>query len=168
MIKSILLTGDMQFAEEELLMEADLIKHADILKAGNHGNSDASKKSFIDLIDPQIVVFTTDKGVLGEDSNTRSLYLSDKADEPYITKDFPVGVEITINNNHITVNSPVLKPNIEDESLEIATIDHKAEIISIKNTSTTAVNLSNCFLVSKRVVKYTIFLIISLLMLTKS
>ena len=42
-----LLAGDMEFPEEESLMAAGLIPHADVLKIGNHGEDDATSEAYM-------------------------------------------------------------------------------------------------------------------------
>ena len=64
---SLLLTGDMEFPEEQSLMDAGLIGAVDVLKVGNHGNPDATLDSFAALTRPSIAVISTDSAV---DTNT--------------------------------------------------------------------------------------------------
>ena len=44
---SMLLAGDMEFPEEDSLLKAGLIPHADVLKVGNHGEDDATSNALI-------------------------------------------------------------------------------------------------------------------------
>lgn len=57
--RTFLFTGDMQFAEEETLLNAGIDVKADVLKVGNHGNKDATSEAFAKAVSPQIAVITT-------------------------------------------------------------------------------------------------------------
>ena len=56
---SMLLTGDMEFPEEQSLMAQGLIASADVLKVGNHGEDDATSDAFARLVNPQVAVIST-------------------------------------------------------------------------------------------------------------
>ena len=56
---SILLTGDMEFPEEESLLNAGLIPHADVIKIGNHGEGDATSEALIDAVTPSLAIIST-------------------------------------------------------------------------------------------------------------
>ncbi|SFU35313.1 Metallo-beta-lactamase superfamily protein [Clostridium sp. DSM 8431] len=96
--KTVLLTGDMQFAEEVSLMDSGVDVKADILKVGNHGNKDATSKEFAEAVDPSIAVITTDRE---EDSGTASKRVRKLFEETnlYITDDYDVGLLVTITKS---------------------------------------------------------------------
>ena len=56
---SILLTGDMEFPEEDDLLAAGLIPHADVIKIGNHGEGDATSERLISAVSPSVAVIST-------------------------------------------------------------------------------------------------------------
>ena len=56
---SILLTGDMEFPEEDSLLGAGLIPRADVIKIANHGEEDATGEELIDAVQPKLAVIST-------------------------------------------------------------------------------------------------------------
>lgn len=60
--KSFLLTGDMLSASESVLLNSEYAAYipSDILKAGHHGNNDASSYKFIEKASPSYAVITSD------------------------------------------------------------------------------------------------------------
>lgn len=56
---TLLLTGDMEFPEEESLLAAGLIPHADVIKIGNHGEGDATSEALIDAVTPSLAIIST-------------------------------------------------------------------------------------------------------------
>ena len=54
-----LLTGDMEFPEEAELLAAGLIPRCDVLKVGNHGESDASSEAFLYTVRPRVAIIST-------------------------------------------------------------------------------------------------------------
>ena len=56
---SILLTGDMEFPEEDSLLKAQAIQQADVLKIGNHGEGDATSIQLITTVQPKLAVIPT-------------------------------------------------------------------------------------------------------------
>lgn len=103
--KKILFTGDMQFAEEQTLLNADIDLAADVLKVGNHGNPDATLDRFAQAVtaghnaaDPAIAVISTDTSVDADSANRRVLEaLGDAA--IFITEDSGTGILVTISAN---------------------------------------------------------------------
>ena len=56
---SILLTGDMEFPEEQSLLNAGAVPRADVLKVGNHGEDDATSPAFVQAVKPSVAVVST-------------------------------------------------------------------------------------------------------------
>lgn len=61
---SFFFTGDMEFPEEEDLLEGGYLKgvNATVLKAGHHGSDTSSSEEFLSQIDPQYVVISCGAG----------------------------------------------------------------------------------------------------------
>jgi len=55
----ILLTGDMEFPEEKSLLKAGVVPAADVLKIGNHGESDATSYELVTTVNPSLAVIST-------------------------------------------------------------------------------------------------------------
>ena len=100
---SILLTGDMEFPEEDSLLKAGLIPHADVLKVGNHGEGDATSNAFVNALQPSLAVISTNTEDEPDTPDPRVLKLLDDNKIPVlITQDANEGVLITLRNGEIT------------------------------------------------------------------
>ena len=103
--RKILLTGDMQFAEEATLLTAGKDVSADILKVGNHGNPDATSDSFAKAVSPSIAVISTDTAEDTDSANERVLNALEGAGF-YITQDARLGILVTVSaGGTITIES---------------------------------------------------------------
>ena len=60
--KKLLLTGDMEVEEENLLMRTGLDLKAEVLKVGHHGSKTASSKEFLKLVKPAMAIIQSGKG----------------------------------------------------------------------------------------------------------
>ncbi len=60
--KKILMTGDMAFEEENLLIKTGLNLNADILKVGHHGSKTSSSREFLNLVKPEIAIIQSENG----------------------------------------------------------------------------------------------------------
>lgn len=99
---SILLTGDMEFPEEQSLLEAGLIPHADVLKVGNHGNGDATSEEFIEAVNPYLAVISTNTEDKPDSPDARVLeLLKSRNAEILITQDAQNGILVQLINGQI-------------------------------------------------------------------
>lgn len=94
--KVFLFTGDMQFAEEQTLLDAGTDVSADVLKVGNHGNPDATSEQFAKAVNPEIAVITTDTSVDTDSANERVKKLFSKV---LLTQDYKFGIKITVDKD---------------------------------------------------------------------
>ena len=100
---SMLLAGDMEFPEEDSLLKAGLIPHADILKVGNHGEDDATSNALIAAIRPSLAVISTNTDDEPDTPSPRVLRLLASWDIPVlVTQDTENGALITISGGRIT------------------------------------------------------------------
>lgn len=100
---SMLLAGDMEFPEEDSLLKAGLIPHADVLKVGNHGENDATSNALIAAIRPSLAVISTNTDDEPDTPSPRVLRLLASWDIPVlVTQDTENGVLITISGGRIT------------------------------------------------------------------
>ncbi|MBQ6289679.1 MAG: MBL fold metallo-hydrolase [Clostridia bacterium] len=99
---SILLTGDMEFPEEDSLLKAGLIPHADVLKIGNHGEEDATSIAFVNAVQPSLAVISTNSEDEPDTPDPRVLQLLRNNHIPVlITQDTERGILITLRNGEI-------------------------------------------------------------------
>ena len=100
---SMRLAGDMEFPEEDSLLKAGLIPHADVLKVGNHGEDDATSNALIAAIRPSLAVISTNTDDEPDTPSPRVLRLLASWDIPVlVTQDMENGVLITISGGRIT------------------------------------------------------------------
>ena len=103
---TMLLAGDMEFPEEQSLMQAGLISHADVLKVGNHGNPDATGNDFLEAVSPKAAVFSTDSNVEPDTPAIRIVtWMKQHGVEIYQTQETENGVLITLQNGEIAAES---------------------------------------------------------------
>lgn len=112
--RSVLFTGDMQFAQERTLMDKTL--KADVLKVGNHGNPDATGEAFAAAVDPKIAVVSTNTLIDTDSANPRVLNALAGAD-CYVTEHFEVGVQLDFSGEEIEVSDPGFRPRAEAAGL---------------------------------------------------
>ena len=100
---TMLLTGDMEFPEEDSLLKAGLIPHADVLKVGNHGEDDATSNALIAAIRPSLAVISTNTDDEPDTPSPRVLKLLASWDIPVlVTQDTENGILVTISGGQIT------------------------------------------------------------------
>lgn len=99
---SILLTGDMEFPEEDSLLTAGLLPHADVLKIGNHGEGDATSDALISAVRPSLAVISTNSDDEPDTPDSRVIKLLAVWNIPVlITQDADLGVLVTLRNGEI-------------------------------------------------------------------
>ena len=99
---SMLLTGDMEFPEEDSLLKAELIPHADVLKVGNHGEDDATSHALINAVRPSLAVISTNSDDEPDTPSPRVLKLLASWDIPVlVTQDAQSGILVTLTNGQI-------------------------------------------------------------------
>ena len=103
---TMLLAGDMEFPEEETLLNAGLISHADVLKVGNHGNPDATSEAFLEAVSPKAAVFSTNTEEEPDTPAVRIMNWLNRHDvAAYQTQETENGVLITLKNGEIAAES---------------------------------------------------------------
>lgn len=101
---SILLTGDMEFPEEESLLKAGLIPRADVIKIGNHGEEDATSEQLIAAVSPRLAIIPTNTEDEPDTPDPRVIQLLQKYNIPIAqTQETESGVLVTFRNGEMTV-----------------------------------------------------------------
>lgn len=99
---TMLLTGDMEFPEEDTLLAAGLIPHADVLKVANHGEGDATGEALVKAVSPSVAVISTNSDDEPDTPAKRVLKLLAKYGAAvYLTQDTENGVLITIKDGTV-------------------------------------------------------------------
>lgn len=104
--KTFLFTGDMQFAEEQTLLEAGADLSADILKVANHGNPDATSNEFAQAVSPEIAVISTNTSV-DTDSANEIVISALRGARVLVTENYECGILLTVNaNGTVDISNP--------------------------------------------------------------
>lgn len=145
--RTLLFTGDMQFAQEETLLNAGADLNADILKVSNHGNPDATSERFAAAVSPQFAVISTDTTV-DEDSANARVKSALRGAIVYITQDYQCGVLVTVQaDGSIEFATPIISK--ANANVAIAGIDKDAQTIRIKNNGA-GIDISGFIIMSQR------------------
>ncbi len=144
--RTLLFTGDMQFAEEQTLIDAGADLKADVLKVGNHGNPDATSDAFGALVRPALAFIPTDTGVDANSANPRVPAALAGA-EVHVTERFDVGALLTVTGGLMSVTNPP-RPRAEAQ-LSIVSVDNVSQLAQIRNDGADA-DVSGFLLFSER------------------
>ena len=99
----ILLTGDMEFPEEDSLLKAGQIPQVDVIKIGNHGEGDATSAQLLTTVQPKLAVISTNTDDEPDTPDPRVLKLLNDQNIPYfLTQDAETGVLITLANGELS------------------------------------------------------------------
>lgn len=99
---SMLLTGDMEFPEEDSLLKAGVIPQVDVLKIGNHGEGDATSTQLVIAASPKLAVISTNSDEEPDTPDPRVLRLLKQQNVPVVfTQDSANGVLVTLRNGEI-------------------------------------------------------------------
>ena len=99
---TMLLTGDMEFPEENTLLSAGLIPEVDVLKVANHGEEDATGADLIRACRPKAAVISTNTQDEPDTPHRRVLRLLAQWNVAvYQTQDASNGVLLTLENGEI-------------------------------------------------------------------
>ena len=147
--RSFLFTGDMEKAEEELLLASGADISCDVLKVPNHGNNDATGEAFADKASPLIAVISTDTSVDGNSANRRVMARLGMA-EVYVTQKYELGVLLTVSpRGEIALSFPE-RPEKSGASLEITEASKAQQTFTVKNNGSESVDLSGWFVYSSK------------------
>ena len=99
---SMLLTGDMEFPEENVLLAAGLIPKADVLKIANHGESDATSGALVAAVQPKLAVISTNSDDEPDTPSPRVLMTLKSCNVPVLnTEDSQEGILVTLRNGEL-------------------------------------------------------------------
>ena len=146
--KTFLFAGDMQFAEEQAIIDSGASLKSDVLKVGNHGNPDATSDNFGALVFPAFAVISTDTSVDADSANPR-VYAALPNATIEVTQDFPLGVLLTLDSSGaITLHNPAR--DSAASSVIVQAFDVAAQTITLANTGSEKADLSGMILFSAR------------------
>ncbi|MBQ8556575.1 MAG: MBL fold metallo-hydrolase [Clostridia bacterium] len=147
-----LLTGDMEFPEEEELLKAGMIPPCQVLKVGNHGESDATSEALVRVVQPEIAVISTNSTEEPDTPANRVVKLLMGAGAQIAqTQHAQAGVLVTLENGKASAQLMGYGEfPAQMTGIVLTGRDAKADHIRIRNDSVQAVDLSGCYLRSDR------------------
>lgn len=148
---SILLAGDMEFPEEQTLLDAGILSPVTVLKVGNHGESDATGEALIQRIQPQLAVISTNTEEEKDTPAKRVLKLLKSIGATVgVTQYAEGGVMVNLYEQEATMQYVSYPDLPERQQVEIAEKDAKQDTLLIRNLSDTEVDLGGWYLVSDK------------------
>ena len=143
-----LFTGDMQFPQEQTLIDSGVSLKSDVLKVGNHGNPDATGDDFAALVSPAYAVISTNTLVDHDSANPRVLSALSMA-QIFVTEEYPVGVLLTLDRTGaVVISNPAHRAS--DAPVFVSSLDAKAQTITLTNGGDAIADLSGMILFSVR------------------
>lgn len=147
-----LLTGDMEFPEEEELLAANAIPACDVIKIGNHAEDDATSEALIRAVQPRVAVIST---CTDEEPDTPServiALLEDYHVDVYETQMAGSGILVTLDQGHLTVNRMSYRDlPAATAGVSIVSVDKADDRVTLRNDATTAADLSGWFVYSEK------------------
>lgn len=147
-----LLTGDMEFPEEEELLRAGVIPSCDVLKVGNHGENDATSEALLRQVKPQVAIISTNTVAEPDTPSERVMkLLNQQGAAIYQTQNAPVGVMVTLAGGEpkvSTLSSGELPAR--NQTVQLADKSAKKDSISLVNHGAEAVDISGWYIFSER------------------
>lgn len=114
--QSVLFTGDMQFSEEQTLLDSGAQLKADVLKVGNHGNPDATLDTFASSVAPKAAIISTNR-LFDDDSANERVIAALPDSEIFITENDAWGVMARLDSDADGgISITYAAPNIEERA----------------------------------------------------
>lgn len=147
-----LLTGDMEFPEEEELLKAGMIPTCAVIKIGNHGEGDATSAELIRAVQPEIAVISTSTEAEPDTPDERVMALLSTAGvKVYQTQAAQSGVLVTIDQGEVTAN--LMGYNdlpAAVNTVVIAEVDNQDDRIILRNEGRDTADVSGWYIVSEK------------------
>ncbi len=147
-----LLTGDMEFPEENDLLAAGSIPRCDVIKIANHGEEDATSEALLAAVQPEIAIISTSTEAEPDTPSDRVMdLLAGQRIRVYQTQEAQSGVLVTIDQGEATASLMSYGdfPAIE-KAVKIESVDNKDDHILLRNGGKRAVDVGGWYIVSDR------------------
>ena len=148
---SILLAGDMEEPEEQLLLQAGLVPHADVLKVGNHAEGDATSEAFVRAVQPKIAVISTNSEDEPDTPSKRVLKLLKAAGAQIaLTENAAGGVLVTVHSGALYGKLVAWEIPDRVDGVILSAKDNEADTVTLRNTGSGTVDISGWYVLSER------------------
>ena len=147
-----LLTGDMEFPEEDELLKAGSIPACDVIKIANHGEDDATSEALIRAVQPSLAVISTNTQAEPDTPSARVLRLLSTAGARVLqTQNAQSGVLVTIDQGEISGNLMDYSDlPAAAKGVVIAGVDNQDDRITLRNDGDAAADLSGWYILSDK------------------
>ena len=147
-----LLTGDMEFPEEDQLLKTGSIPPCDVIKIANHGEDDATSDALIRAVQPEIAVISTNTDAEPDTPSPRVMALLRNAGvKVYQTQDAASGVLVTIDQGEVTASRMSYSDLPEQvRGVSIADVDNKDDRITLRNAGKETADVGGWYIVSDK------------------
>lgn len=147
-----LLTGDMERKEEQALLAAGAIPGCQVLKVAHHGEDDTTSPAFAKAVSPQIAIISTNS-IQEPDTPAGTVLtaLKNAGAAIAVTQNAKGGILCTLTQGQATmemVSFDAIPP--VTEALRFTGFDTENEILTIQNTSNSAISLAEWYVFSSK------------------
>lgn len=148
---NILLTGDMEFDEEAALLNAGTIPACAILKVSHHGDNDATSPEFVATVAPKVALISTSSAE-EPDTPSRDVLkeMTRVGAQVAVTQDAQGGMMAILKGGQASVQAVSWELPALDESVQLAGLDAKADILTLRNTGSQTVSLAGWYVYSTK------------------
>jgi len=148
---SILFTGDMKTEEEDELIAAGAFSACDVLKAGHHGDNNATGEAMLSLVRPKAALILTNTQE-EEDTPAKSTLkrLAAVNCAVYVSQDYSDAMLLTLKDGAAAVEDIVWAGVPERIQGIRLFLDASDDTLTLENASAAAVSLTGCLVFSSR------------------
>ena len=145
----VLLAGDMELPEEEILLGSGADLSCDVLKTANHGDDDANSEAFLRAAAPEIAVFSTSSAEKPGTPNPATVAaLESLGAQVCVTESCTGGVLTRLSGGETSVEWVNLPE--PETGVHIERVEPGADRITLANDGTADADLSGWMLVSEK------------------
>lgn len=146
---SILLAGDMEFPEEEILLASGANLNCDVLKVGNHADDDTTSEALVRAAMPKVAVISTDSAEKPETPDPRILALLESVGaRTFVTQECTGGILVRLSGGVPSVERIDLPAQPCNVSIVSLAVD--ADRITLENQGIQSADLNGWYLYSDR------------------
>lgn len=146
---SILLAGDMEFPEEEILLASGADLSCDMLKVGNHADDDTTSQALVRAAMPKAAVICTDSSEKPETPDVRVLALLESVGaETFVTQECTGGILARLSGGVPSVERIDLPA--QPSKVSIASLSVDEDRITLQNAGDQSADLTGWYLYSDR------------------
>ncbi len=149
---AMLLTGDMEFAEEAELLASGANLSAAVLKVAHHGEDDATSDKLVAAVSPQIAVISTNTLQEPDTPAASVLAVLEAANvQVFQTQDADLGVRVTLKEGaaQAQLEQDARQQPVTDD-IQLVELDAKQDYLVIENAGEEEKSLAGWYLFSEK------------------